>query len=124
VSTIFRDTKGRGIDHFSRTHQDEKCHVCDRVQAVAYWMCGSPNDIAVCYYCAVHVLPALIADAMRGTVCSNVVRTHAEMDARFWRAAAIALGREPTPAEVEEMKSRQCMECIDLEMELKGTSPH
>jgi hypothetical protein len=122
MASIFRGNDGIGIDEESRHHDQEKCHFCGRLQATAFWQCAS-GHMAVCYNCAVRVLPALIADAMRGGYGTTGGRngamlytTRDRMLNAFWRAAAIALAHDPETAERTKLKDRHIMELIDQEI--------
>jgi hypothetical protein len=114
MSTIFRDRDGKTIDAGSLHDEDAECQVCARTKADAVWHCPGGNNIAVCYWCAVRTLPALIADAMGARPDRKDIlgRTHERMEAAFWRAAAGALARDPEPLDSSDSHDRQMRQPI------------
>jgi hypothetical protein len=68
------------------------------------WVCGQPatkawhgeTTLAICSFCALESLPALIADAVQivGQRDSELRDIFARIESRFWRAMALRLHRQ------------------------------
>jgi hypothetical protein len=73
-----------------------KCMICAEREADAFWACY--GDIKVCYWCAIDVLPKLIADAtvasMHPTKKNALNFAFNKVRSEFYYAAAIALERK------------------------------
>jgi hypothetical protein len=71
------------------------CNLCGG-EAAAYWA-SAHSGVSVCRPCAVEVLPMLAAEAVVGEfgtgpmAIDRLEQALAKMQARFWRAAAMAL---------------------------------
>ncbi len=63
MSTMHRDKSNTPIEKTVAAFGKELCDACGG-KSDAYW--SGRQTLAVCYRCAISVLPSLIADAMRG----------------------------------------------------------
>ena len=73
---------------------NERCHLCGAV-AHAFWQ--GDQRISVCQTCAIDILPALLADAIRfGTTnrSQSTFRTLDTFTKRFWRALCLRMMAE------------------------------
>jgi hypothetical protein len=124
MSTIYRDQAGRPTEACFQRGEDKKCCVCNTQNSDGSWE-FTGGDLRICYRCAVKTLPVLIADAMAAQPDAKrlLAETHEKMCGAFWRAAALALARDPEPAqsaELTEFKKRQLQELVDFERSLAG----
>ena len=121
MATIFRDQNGRGIDQRSRASEKAKCGFCGDRSADATWWTYE-GDFHICYPCAIQALPAMIADALRAqpNAGRQLIETQEKMNAAFWRAAALALARQPARTEAEEFEFDQVLERAAFETSANG----
>ncbi len=114
MSTIFRDRLEKTIEAHAGQGSEE-CDVCGR-KSDAYWR--GHRNITICYHCAIDVLPALIADAMRarGRDRHLLVKTEEKMMNRFLRAVALALARDTPTHETVEKQGQEWEERVIASM--------
>jgi uracil-DNA glycosylase family 4 len=99
MSTIFRDAHGNSIEPACRRDADLPCSVCGG-RSDACWDCSETDStLVICRHCALTVLPALIADAIRAKGREQFNEERERMMKTFWRASALAMAREPETLE-------------------------